>query len=172
VPFFDGDVVERAPAGEVRRVRMADVSAVLMPAELHALLGRLHHVLFVKEIGIAAQRGPADVRHQVAENKLRQVRAVLVTIGDEVAPAAVIDADDVAALPIHLGFDESDVAIALAAQHLEMTRWDDGFEDEIAFLVEVADVFWANHRHLKSPEGIYISACGESCERSNSSESR
>ena len=72
-----------------------DVAAVLMPAESPAGLAALDEELLVKQDRFRAYRRAADVGHQVAEEKLPQLRHLLpVVLGDVAVGARPRTLDD------------------------------------------------------------------------------
>ncbi|CAA9488304.1 MAG: hypothetical protein AVDCRST_MAG13-1590 [uncultured Solirubrobacteraceae bacterium] len=126
------DVVERDPARQVRRVLALDVARVLVPAEGHALLGRLHDVLLVEQQGVRAEGRAAHAGHERREEELPQRPGLARVAREEVPRAAVVELEGVHAERVHLGVLGGDEARALAAQRLELVLGQDGLEDDVA----------------------------------------
>ena len=80
-----------------------NISAVLMPSEVHASFFAFHDVLVVVQKRRFSQRCSTDRRHQVAEQEFAQLRMVPIALTDEIPPPAVIDPQGIDAFTIHLG---------------------------------------------------------------------
>ena len=128
-------VIQCTPAGEIWFVvGITDVARVLMPREFHAGFRAFDDVLFPEEVRVVAEGGPAYFGHEVAEEEGAEFGLLAEAVGDEVAFVAVVDADGVRALLIHARVHSVDEGLAFVAQELEVVFWNDGFEDEIAFV--------------------------------------
>ena len=126
-------------------MRVRDEAGVLVPAELHALLGGLDDVLLVEEIDGVAERRPRDLQHEVGEQELFDGRALAERV-DEVPLAAVVEVEGVDAEPIHLAVALVDEALALVPQRLEVAWPDDALEDEEALVAEVLSLLGRDER--------------------------
>ena len=134
-------VVQGTPTGEIGLVAIAGiaelhVAGVLVPSELHALFGPLDDPLLIEEVDGLAEEGRGNGTHRLPEHELRQVLAVAVAVADEIALAAVRDSEHVGAALGKPGVGSLDEHGALAAQHGEIRRVDDGFENDESSLRE------------------------------------
>src|SRR5215207_787623 len=149
-----GDVVERDPAREIRRMRVGDEARVLVPPEGHPALGRLDDVLLVEQVDGVPERRLRGVHHEVREQEPLDRGALAVGM-DEVAAAAVAEIQLVDAEAGHLPIALVDEALAFAAEGLEIGRRQGGFEDEVALVAETACVRGGDPReddgHAASP---------------------
>ena len=89
------DIIECGPATQVGFVSGMgitgfDVAGILVPRKTHSRFGPFNNPLFVEEMSLLSQSGPADFGHQVAEEKLAQACLLAEAVGDEVAAVAVI----------------------------------------------------------------------------------
>ena len=148
----EAHVVHGRPAGDVRRVWKPEVPAVLMPRKRHALLGGLDHVLVVKQKRRVPNGRAANLRHQLAEHKLRQARCLFVLLGDMVALAAMADVDVIGAQPIHLRMHRLDQAIARATQNGEVRFRDGPFQNEVSLLPKLRALFVRDSGHVISAD--------------------
>ena len=135
-------VVQGAPAGQIGRVRgvrvaRADVAGVLVPGELHALLGALDHPLLVEQIHLAAEQPARHLGHQLPEQEAAHTPAGAVAVGDEVAAAAVGDADGGHALLVHDRVEIPQEVGTLFAQHGHRLGIDHLLQDAQSFLAEL-----------------------------------
>lgn len=147
---FLGHVVEGAPAGEVGFVvGKADVAGVLVPTEFHAGLGAFDDILLPEEPGVLPEGGAADGGHEAAEEEFAEDGLAAEAVGDEVAAAAVADADGVGAFAVHAGLDFVDEVLALVPQELEVFGGDDVFEDHVAVLAELVDFVLRDIHRIK-----------------------
>ena len=130
------DVVQRAPAGDVGLVVglgviPLHVAGVLVPGELHALLGALDDPLLMEEVGVIADGGAGDLRHQVREDELVQAVGEAVAVVDEVALAAVAEVLRLHALGVHDGVVVAEVVGAILTQQVQHGWGDHGGQDEV-----------------------------------------
>ena len=137
-----GHVVQCAPAGEIGLVGIAgvaeaNVARVLVPRELHALFRALHHPLFVEEVDRWAEQRRGDAPHQLAEDEAAHPFAVAVAVGDEVALAAVGDAEDLPALLLQPAIRAGHEHRALLAQHGQRGVVDDALQHRKAVALEL-----------------------------------
>ena len=67
------------------------VTTVLVPGELDALLRRLGHVLIVEKVSRVAYCRPADIGHQVTEYIFAQSGSLVILFGDVVSLTPMAD---------------------------------------------------------------------------------
>ena len=116
--LMSSTAVQQARIGRVE----AEVTAVLMPRERHALFSGFDDVLIVKEKRRVTEGCATNFSHQLAEHKLAQSRRAIVLLGDVVAFVAVANVDVISAQPIHLRMHRVDQVIARLAQNLQLLR--------------------------------------------------
>ena len=113
---------------------LVDVARVLVPGEGGVRVTGLDDVLLPEQVGLVAERGPADVGHQLAEEELPQFRAVLVDHLAEVAlaPLSMSELVDSRARPSPRRPSHGEVGDV--TQQLELVAGTRPLEDEVALV--------------------------------------
>src|SRR4051794_30090736 len=128
---------------------IVDEPGVLMPAELHSVLGGLDDVLLIEQVDRVAEDRLRDFDHELGAQELFDRGALAVGV-DEVAAATMVEVELVDAEAIHLAVALVNEALALAAQPLEFARGEDAVEDEEALVAEAASVLGRDVRDCDS----------------------
>ena len=127
---------------DVGFVLAVHVARILVPRELRAFLVRpLHDELLPEEVGGVTDRGPTDLCHEVVEDELAELRAVLVGEEHKVAAVAPAEVEGVGALPVHLRVLLGDELGAFGPHHLQVLVGDDTGENEEPLLPVLLLVF-------------------------------
>ena len=98
-------VIESAPTGDVFGMIAdagLDIGAILMPGKSHVRLLHLDDELVVMQKRGLANRSPADLSHERAEQKISQDRMIFKGLACKIAFAPVIDPKDVGVPAVHL----------------------------------------------------------------------
>ena len=126
-------------------MRIRDEARILVPAERHALLGCLDHVLLVEQVHVGPEHRVGHFGHPVREEEPAHCVARRVGV-QEVAAAAVAEVDRVHTEARHLGVAFGHETAAFAPQRCEF-GWSEGvLDDEPSFVVEVANVIGGDPR--------------------------
>ena len=71
--IFFVDIIDCSPDGDIRSMKEAKITGVLMPGESDSLLSRFDDVLIVEEIRSLANRSLEDIGNQVTDELLTQI---------------------------------------------------------------------------------------------------